>query len=131
MIDHIIVTVSHLTKSKEFYQKALAPLGYSPTPEYTSAGTNVKGVGFGVEGEGFDFFIQENQATIAPYHIAFRVPTRAQVESFYEAAIAAGGKDNGAPELTPDHGPDYYSAYVFDPDGYNIEVVCWEPVLNA
>jgi len=128
MIDHIIITVSDLNKSKEFYQKALAPLGYSATPEYTSGSTKAKGVGFGVEGQGHDFFIQENQELIAPCHIAFCVPTREQVESFHKAAIAAGGKDNGEPELTPDHGPDYYSAYVFDPDGYNIEVVCWEPV---
>lgn len=127
MIDHIIITVSNLPKSKEFYEKALAPLGYSASPEFTSASTNTKGVGFGVKEEGHDFHIVQGPAIVNPTHIAFRVNSRKQVESFYQAAIAAGGKDNGEPGLTPKHGPDYYSAYVFDPDGHNIEAVCWEP----
>lgn len=126
MIDHIIITVSNLSASLKFYQKALAPLGYSATPEYTTS-TGSKGVGFGIEG-GLDFFIQEGGAQVTQCHIAFRASTRVQVEEFYAAGLAAGGRDNGKPELTPDHGPDYYSAYVFDPDGCNIEAVCTEPV---
>ncbi|TDU62572.1 putative lactoylglutathione lyase [Prosthecobacter fusiformis] len=125
MIDHIIITVSNLSASLEFYQKALAPLGYSATPEYTSS-TGTKGVGFGIKG-GLDFFIQEGAAQVTQCHIAFTASTRVQVEEFYAAGLAAGGRDNGKPELTPDHGPDYYSAYVFDPDGCNIEAVCTEP----
>jgi|SRR5678816_3683292 catechol 2,3-dioxygenase-like lactoylglutathione lyase family enzyme len=126
MIDHIIINVRNLSASFEFYRKALAPLGYSATPEYTT-GTGTKGFGFGLKGE-HDFFIQQGAAQVTQCHIAFYASTRAQVEEFYAAGLAAGGRDNGKPELTPDHGPDYYSAYVFDPDGYNIEVVCAEPV---
>lgn len=121
MIDHLIITVSNLSASLEFYQKALAPLGYSPIPEHTSS-TGLKGVGFGAEG-GLDFFIQEGGTQVTQCHIAFRASTRAQVEEFYAAGLAAGGRDNGPPELSPEHGPDYYSAYLFDPDGRNIEAV--------
>lgn len=126
MIDHLFLTVSSLPRSVKFYREALAPIGYSASPEFTVASTKTKGVGFGVEGER-DFHIIQGPSIVTTSHVAFRVTSRQQVDGFYEAAIAAGGRDNGRPGLTPDHGPDYYSAYVFDPDGHNIEVVCWEP----
>jgi catechol 2,3-dioxygenase-like lactoylglutathione lyase family enzyme len=61
-----------------------------------------------------------------PIHVAFRVPSRAAVDAFHRAAIAAGGRDNGAPGLRPNYHPNYYGAYVLDPDGHNIEAVCHE-----
>jgi catechol 2,3-dioxygenase-like lactoylglutathione lyase family enzyme len=124
MIDHLIVSVSDLKASKTFYGKALAPLGYKTSAEYTSGSTKTKGVGFGVED--LEFFIVQGSMIKPPVHLAFRAKTRAEVKAFYEAAIAADGRDNGAPELTPEHHADYFSAYVFDPDGHNIEAVCHE-----
>ena len=126
MIDHLFISVSSLPKSVKFYRKALAPIGYTASPKFTVPSTKAKGVGFGPKGER-DFHITQGPPVVTPNHVAFRVTTRKQVNAFYKAAIAAGGRDNGKPGLTPDHGPDYYSAYVFDPDGHNIEVVCWEP----
>jgi catechol 2,3-dioxygenase-like lactoylglutathione lyase family enzyme len=127
MIDHIILTVSDLHKSAEFYTKALTPIGYSISSEFTLASTQAKGFGFGA-GEGRDFFITEGRKVAPPIHVAFRVSKREQVDAFYQTAIAAGGRDNGKPDLTPEYDPNYYSAYVFDPDGHNIEAVCFEPL---
>ena len=124
MIDHIIISVSNLETSKAFYDKALAAIGYKTSPEYTSGSTKTKGVGFG--GEDLEFFIVQGPVIKPPFHIAFRVSSRAEVMAFYKAAIAAGGRDNGAPALSPEHHADYFSAYVFDPDGHNIEAVCHE-----
>ena len=123
MIDHLFINVSNLTKSTNFYRKALAPIGYSATPRFTLP-SKAKGVGFGPEGER-DFHIIQGPKVVTPNHVAFRVPHRKQVDAFYKAALAAGGKDNGSPGLTPEHGPTYYSAYVLDLDGHNIEVVSW------
>jgi catechol 2,3-dioxygenase-like lactoylglutathione lyase family enzyme len=125
MIDHLIISVSDLKASKAFYGKALAPLGYKTSSEYTSGSTKTKGVGFGAED--LEFFIVQGRAIKPAIHVAFRVPTRAKVKAFYKAAMAAGGRDNGAPSLSPEHHADYFSAYVFDPDGHNIEAVCHDP----
>ena len=125
MIDHIILSVSDLKASTAFYRDALAPLGYKVSPEYTSATTKTKGVGFG-SGD-MDFFIVQGPPVKPAVHVAFRVSDRTAVKAFYEAAMAAGGRDNGAPALSPEHHPDYFSAYVFDPDGHNIEAVCHDP----
>ncbi|HKX40935.1 MAG TPA: VOC family protein, partial [Burkholderiaceae bacterium] len=76
--------------------------------------------------DGSDFWISQGSAIRPAIHVAFRVPTRAAVDAFYEAAMAAGGKDNGAPGLRPRYHPHYYGAFVLDPDGHNIEAVCHE-----
>lgn len=123
MIDHLFIPVSNLSKSARFYTKALAPIGYSATPRFTLP-SKAKGVGFGPVGER-DFYIIEGAKPRGTNHVAFRVSRRKQVDAFHQAALAAGGKDNGSPALSPEHGPNYYSAYVLDPDGHNIEVVCW------
>jgi catechol 2,3-dioxygenase-like lactoylglutathione lyase family enzyme len=125
MIDHLILSVSDLEVSKVFYRNALAAIGYKTSPEYISGSTKTKGIGFG--GEDLEFFIVQGPVNKPPVHVAFRVPNRRDVEAFYKAAIAAGGLDNGAPGLSPEHHPDYFSAYVFDPDGHNIEAVCHDP----
>ena len=118
MIDHVGIDVSDLEASKAFYEQALAPLGYENRSEYPEA------VGFGAEHP--DFWIS-NRGTPGTAHIAIRVDSRAAVDAFHEAAVAAGGTDNGAPGLRPHYHETYYGAYVLDPDGNNVEAVCHSP----
>ena len=125
MIDHLIVTVSDFDLGKAFYERALAPLGITPTAEFPWGAARARGVGFG--GEDKEFFVVQGSAIKPPIHVAFRAATRAEVEAFHREALAAGGRDNGAPELSPEHHADYFSAYVLDPDGHNVEAVCHEP----
>jgi catechol 2,3-dioxygenase-like lactoylglutathione lyase family enzyme len=120
MLDHVGLTVSDLDRSKAFYSAALEPIGYALAFEFD------EGAGFG-SGEGIpDFWISQGEPT-AGTHIAFRVGDRGKVHAFHEAAVAAGGTDNGAPGPRPQYTPTYYAAYVHDPDGHNIETVCHQP----
>ena len=128
MIDHTGINVSDFEKSKEFYTKALAPLGYQLLKEFDSSVTGFISIaGFGIDGKP-DFWITQGEVNIPRIHIAFRSETREMVQAFYTAALAAGGRDNGAPGLRPHYHPDYYGAFVLDPDGHNIEAVCHVPV---
>jgi len=127
MIDHTGLTVSDFGKSKTFYARALAPIGYELIMELSAAVTGRSDVaGFGVPPKP-DFWIAGGKPNVPPIHVALCVASRALVDAFYEAAIAAGGRDNGAPGLRPHYHPNYYGAFVLDPDGHNIEVVCHEP----
>ncbi|MFT3816364.1 MAG: VOC family protein [Rubrivivax sp.] len=127
MIDHTGVVVSDYAKSKAFYLAALAPIGYSLIAEIPASVTGHTDVaGFG-EPPKPDFWISRGSANRPPVHVAFRVSSRALVDAFYQAATAAGGRDNGAPGLRPHYHPDYYGAFVLDPDGHNIEAVCHGP----
>jgi catechol 2,3-dioxygenase-like lactoylglutathione lyase family enzyme len=127
MFDHLSVVVSDYAKSKAFYAQALAPTGHSRLVELP-AGSAGHGESAGFcHADGSDFWISQGRAVQPPIHVAFRVATRAAVHAFYEAAIAAGGRDNGAPGLRPRYHPNYYAAFVLDPDGHNIEAVCHEP----
>jgi len=127
MIDHTGLAVRDYAKSKEFYSKALAPISYKLIMEVPKEYTGGKGVaGFG-EPPKPDFWIHEAKPNDPPIHVAFRVPTRAVVDKFYAAALAAGGRDNGAPGPRPHYHANYYGAFVLDPDGHNIEAVCHEP----
>jgi len=120
MIDHVTANVSDFERGKQFYVQALAPLGYSVQMEFESA------AGFGT-GEGIpDFWIGSSPERGAT-HVAISAKDRAAVDAFYEAATAAGGKDNGAPGLRPHYHETYYAAYVHDLDGNNIEAVCHRP----
>jgi catechol 2,3-dioxygenase-like lactoylglutathione lyase family enzyme len=125
MIDHMGLAVSDAEKSKAFYEAALAPIGVSlqtTVPgEYTKHGRPA--YGFGVKDDPF-FWISDGEAVGEGTHVAFRVKTRAEVDAFHAAALAAGGKDNGAPGLRDVYGPNYYAAFVHDFDGINIEAVC-------
>jgi catechol 2,3-dioxygenase-like lactoylglutathione lyase family enzyme len=121
MIDHSGVSVSDVAKSKAFYRSALAPLGYTLLMEWEVF------AGFGVAPKP-DFWIGQGKPNVPPIHIAFRAESRAQVDAFYRAAMAAGGTDNGAPGPRPQYHPHYYGAFVLDPDGHNIEAVCHTPV---
>ncbi len=124
MIDHTGVGVSDFERSKAFYETALAPLGYQLILEISSAETGgFAGAGFGIPPKP-DFWIGSGAPQVPPVHIALRADTRAEVDAFYRAAIAAGGRDNGAPGLRPHYHPTYYGAFVLDPDGHNIEAVC-------
>jgi len=126
MFDHIGIVVSDYDKSKAFYRQALAPTGHARVVELPAgAAGRFESSGFCHE-DGSDFWISQGQAVTPPIHIAFRVPTRAAVDAFHEAALAAGGKDNGAPGLRPRYHANYYGAYVLDPDGHNVEAVCHE-----
>ena len=119
MIDHIGVAVSDVAKSKAFFQAALAPLGYKVVMDFGEA------AGLGADGKP-DFWIASGKPA-ATSHIAIVAGNRAAVKAFYDAAIAAGARDNGAPGLRPQYHPNYYGAFVLDRDGNNIEAVCHQP----
>ena len=119
VIDHVNLGVADLATSRAFYERALAPLGYSVLMESPS------GVGFAWEGKP-DFWISDRPSS-APLHIAFQAPDRATVDAFHRAALEAGGRDNGAPGLRPHYHPSYYGAFVLDPEGNNVEAVTHRP----
>jgi catechol 2,3-dioxygenase-like lactoylglutathione lyase family enzyme len=128
MIDHIGVGVSDFAASKAFYAAALRPIGYELLLEFPA---EVTGGGRATAGYGAppkpDFWIGDGTPNVPPIHVAFQAASRAQVDAFYRAALAAGGRDNGAPGPRPEYHPDYYGAFVLDPDGHNIEAVCHQP----
>ena len=117
MIDHTEVAVRDVGRSKAFYRAALAPLGYVAIVE------GEQYADFGVPPKA-DFWIGEGTPNVPPVNVAFRAENRRQVDAFYRAAIAAGGRDNGPPGLRPHYHANYYGAFVLDPDGHNIEAVC-------
>ena len=123
MIDHVGLPVSDYARSKSFYEKALAPLGYTLIVEVRQDENDSLAAGFGANGKP-DFWIGGEGGLERAVHIAFAVEDRATVDAFYRAALAAGAKDNGAPGLRPHYHPNYYGAFVRDPDGHNIEAVC-------
>jgi catechol 2,3-dioxygenase-like lactoylglutathione lyase family enzyme len=126
MIDHIGVSVSDFDASKVFYRKALQPIGYELLLEFSPELTGTRAyAGFGVPPKP-DFWIGSGQPNVPPIHVAFQVASRVQVDAFYRAALAAGGRDNGAPGPRPEYHANYYGAFVLDPDGHNIEAVCHE-----
>ena len=118
MIDHVGIRISDYARSKRFYAQALAPLRYALMMEFGEV------AGFGADGKP-DFWISAGSP--APIHVAIGSPDRATVDAFYHAALAAGGRDNGAPGLRPHYHAAYYGAFVLDPDGHNIEAVCHAP----
>jgi len=117
MFNHIGFPVRDAVKSRAFYTAALAPLGIGVAAEFPGW------VGFGPPGKP-QFWLGGQGTPPSGAHIAFAAATRADVDAFYQAAIAAGGRDNGGPGLRPDYHANYYGAFVFDPDGHNIEAVC-------
>jgi catechol 2,3-dioxygenase-like lactoylglutathione lyase family enzyme len=123
MIDHTGLLVKDAARSRRFYDGALAPLGYAVLMEVPTEFTGGKVVlGYGVAPKP-DFWIAEGVPNDPRIHIAFHAESRALVDAFYRAALAAGGKDNGPPGLRPHYHPNYYGAFVLDPDGNNIEAV--------
>ncbi len=127
MLDHVGIAVADLDRSRSFYSKALAPLSIAIVAEVTAQQTGGDAhVGYGAEGKAF-FWIGSGQRRSGSVHFAFIARSRAEVDSFYRAAIAAGGRDNGAPGVRPHYHANYYGAFVLDPDGHNIEAVCHQP----
>jgi catechol 2,3-dioxygenase-like lactoylglutathione lyase family enzyme len=119
MIDHTGINVSDYERSRAFYEQALAPLGFTllmePRPNIG---------GFGRDGKPWFWITDQRQPATTNVHLAFTAPDRATVDAFHEAALAAGGTDNGGPGIREIYHPTYYGAYVFDPDGNNIEACC-------
>ena len=132
MLDHVGIPVSDYARSIAFYTRALAPLGIGlimeVLPEMT--GGKVSAAGFGHDGKPY-FWFGDDGAPGEHTHVAFETDSRAKVDAFHAAALAAGGRDNGAPGLRPHYHPDYYGAFVLDPDGHNIEAVCHLPEARA
>jgi catechol 2,3-dioxygenase-like lactoylglutathione lyase family enzyme len=121
MIDHIGVAVSDITRSRAFYEAALAPLGI----RVIRTETNTLGNNTVLMGDEEIFFVLADGEQVSPaLHFAFRARTSGQVDAFHAAALTAGGRDNGAPGLRPQYSGRYYAAFVCDPDGMNIEAVC-------
>lgn len=128
MIDHIGIVISDFEKSKAFYNSALAPIAYVLIMEFPASVTGRTDVaGYGEPGKP-DFWISRGTPGKSPTHVAFSVANREMVDAFYKAALEAGGKDNGGPGLRPHYHPNYYGAFVLDPDGNNIEAVCHHAV---
>jgi catechol 2,3-dioxygenase-like lactoylglutathione lyase family enzyme len=117
-LDHIAAPVRDLRAARKFYGKALGAIGMRVNLEYGSA------FGMGSKGEKV-FWLVRDRAASGKSHYAFRVSTRDEVDSFYAAALEAGGKDHGKPGLRPGYGPNYYAAFVKDGEGNNLEVVCY------
>lgn len=127
MLDHIGIVVADLSRSKVFYSSVLSPLSVVLIMELTAAQTGGDAhAGFGAGGKPF-FWIASGRRPSGPAHVAFTAPLRSDVDAFYRAALAAGGRDNGAPGLRPHYHASYYGAFVLDPDGNNIEAVCHAP----
>jgi len=126
MLDHIGLRVKDYARAKSFYLAALAPLGYQLVMEFTpEQGIDYVGAGFGAGGKP-DFWIGLGKSN-GPIHVAFVAKDRKTVDAFHSAALAAGGRDNGGPGLREQYHPTYYAAFVLDPEGNNVEVVCHKP----
>ena len=121
MIDHISIGVRDIAKTKAFYDAALQPIGYSCLS--SSEGS----LGYGKEHVAFWISASPSPVASDPHsglHFCFTAPTRKSVDAFHQAAIRHGGRDNGKPGLRADYGPNYYAAFVVDPDGYRLEAYC-------
>jgi catechol 2,3-dioxygenase-like lactoylglutathione lyase family enzyme len=118
-IDHVLLRVADVSRSRDFYVAVLAPLGIGVAMEAPGGG-----VGFGRGGKP-SFWIGPGGPTTPATHIAFRAESRAAVDACHAAALAAGATDNGAPGVRAHYRPDYYGAFVLDPDGHNVEAVCF------
>jgi catechol 2,3-dioxygenase-like lactoylglutathione lyase family enzyme len=125
LLDHIGLGVRDYARSKAFYAAALMPLDIELVMEFEGwagfgpAGTSPQGLQ-----RTPSFWIHEAAGPLSPAHVAFRSADRARVRAFWDAALAAGGRDNGAPGVRAHYHPTYYGAFVLDPDGHNIEAVC-------
>ena len=120
MIDHAVVRVRDFKKSRRFYEAALQPLGYRVQKEFPGF------IGLGTSDK-TDLWIAQDEAVTKGVHLAFASGDRRSVDAFHAAGLKAGGSDNGAPGIRKNYHPNYYGAFVLDPDGNNIEAVCQDP----
>ena len=123
MFDHVKFGVSDYAASKAFFLRALEPLAVVVVQE----GPPTYGAELSPKGGKASLILYQTKEKTAPLHLAFAAENRQQVDAFYRAAMEAGAKDNGAPELCPEYHANYYAAFVIGPDGHNVEVVCHEP----
>ena len=121
MLDHVTIGVSNIARAVAFYDRALAPLGIERL--YAE---DAHAFGYGSDKKAY-FWIGQRETLQTGAHIAFAAKDRATVDAFHAAALAAGGRDNGAPGLRPQYHAHYYGAFILDPDGHNIEAVCHRP----
>ena len=126
MLDHAGFPVTNYARSKAFYEKTLAPLGYSLILGVRQNENDSPAAGFGADGKP-DFWIGGEGGLNRRIHIAIAAKDRASVDAFYRAALDVGGTDNGSPGVRPHYHANYYGAFVTDPDGQNIEAVCHAP----
>ena len=131
MLHHLSFAVADLARSAAFYDAALAPLGYVRAWTHeANAGYQEAAIGYGLPGADDRFAIRlRSQGVVAPsegFHVAFSAPSREAAAGFHRAALEKGGRDNGGVGLHPEHGPDYFAAFVIDPDGHRIEAVVAE-----
>jgi len=127
MLDHISFPISNFERSLAFYTAAFAPLGITAMVKGNKQNTGGhEEAGFGSEGRPY-FWIRDGEALKGCLHVAFVAKDRKSVDAFYAAAMKAGGRDNGPPGIRAHYHPDYYGAFVLDPDGHNIEAVCRKP----
>jgi catechol 2,3-dioxygenase-like lactoylglutathione lyase family enzyme len=122
MFDHVKFGVTDYAASKTFFIKALEPIGLAVVSE----GVPTYGIELSADGKA-SLCLYQSEEKPAHLHLAFVADSRQQVDAFYRVALKAGGKDNGAPGLRPHYHANYYAAFVIDPDGHNIEVVCHQP----
>jgi catechol 2,3-dioxygenase-like lactoylglutathione lyase family enzyme len=128
MLDHIGFVVADLARAQAFYDTALAPLGIGAlvlvTAEQSGGGAHV---GYGSNDKAY-FWLGTGETPLSGrLHVAFTAPDRESVDAFYAAAMNAGGRDNGPPGIRAYYHPNYYGAFVLDPDGHNVEAVCHAP----
>ena len=120
MFDHVVFGVRDYAASKAFYLAAFAPIGMRIVAE------NALGLEMSADGQA-SLCIFQTEEKPAHLHLALRAANRRQVDEFHRAALAAGGRDNGGPGVRPQYSANYYAAFVIDPDGHNVELVCLEP----
>jgi catechol 2,3-dioxygenase-like lactoylglutathione lyase family enzyme len=129
MIDHLTLQVSDYEKSRDFYARALAALGYTVLMEFTPEQIPqlpARFCGLGADRKP-DLWLRESKTPTTPLHLAFTAKSRAVVTAFHAAALAAGAKDNGAPGVRTEYHPNYFGAFVTDLNGHNLEAVCHAP----
>jgi catechol 2,3-dioxygenase-like lactoylglutathione lyase family enzyme len=123
MLDHVSIGVHNLEAAKRFYDAALEPLGYTCLHEF--------GESLGYGGKVAEFWVSTAKRPVPPdaesgLHFCFSASDRKSVAAFHDAALKAGGRDNGKPGLRAEYGPNYYAAFIIDPDGYRLEAYCGE-----
>ena len=127
MLHHISIGAMDIERAARFYDAVLEPLGYVRVWSDLRPGENEQAVGYGPPGAADKLAVKQVDRSIPNipgFHIALAAPTQASVAAFYAAALATGGADNGSPGLRPDYGPNYFAAFVVDPEGHRLEAVC-------
>lgn len=131
MLDHVSLEVTDLERSRRFYDAVLQPLGIVRIVDFQQRGSDY-GTMAGSLGVEFTITTETSETMTSPgMHVCFRAPTRTAVQAFHDAAFASGGRSDGKPGLRPQYHPDYFAAFVLDPDGHRVEAVCHAPQTPA